>query len=91
MGLVLFPGFLAHAFFEGKTLVISLKLLVGLLAFHGVFVLHDTTHARCGFGLKRVSILLGLILRVKVVFLTNLLVSPVLLVHRINHHAFVVH
>ena len=91
MGLVLFPGFLAHAFFEGKTLVISLKLLVGLLAFHGVFVLHDATHARSGFGLERVSILLGLILRVEVVFLTNLLIGPVLLVHCVNHHAFVEH
>ena len=91
MGLILFPGFLAHAFFESKTLVISLKLLVGLLAFHGVFVLHDATHACNGFRLKRVSIFLGLILRVEIVFLANLLVGPVLLVHGVNHHAFMIH
>lgn len=91
MGLVLSPGFLALAFLESQALVILLKLLVCLMAFNRVFVFHNATHASDSFSLLGVGMFFSAVLRVNKVFLAGLLVSPVLLIQGVDHHAFVIH
>lgn len=84
--LVLLPGLLTHLLLERQLLVISLQFLERLLSLLLILILEHAPHARDGFSLLSVGLLVSHLLRLHELLLSNLLVSPVLLVLSVNHH-----
>ena len=91
VSLITSPGLFSHFLFKRELLVVSLQLLHCLLTFLGVLVLQQPAHASDRLSLLGVCILFAFVLERSLLLLSYLLVSPVLLILSINHHALVVH
>ena len=89
--LVLSPSLLVTLLLKSEHLVVLLHLLHHLVLLLRRFVLKHSTEASDGFGLLSVHAVIVFFLLLVLIFLTNLLVSPISLVLSVTLHSFVVH